>query len=193
MKILAFADMHNDDKALKALEKKAKKADLLICAGDFTYFQDGMRKVLRKLNSFGKKVLLIHGNHEDPRNVSSMAKKMKNIVFIHKKSHKSSDYVFVGHGGEGFSLESKDFDKFVAKLKFKKGEKIILITHQPPHKTKLDFVWANHGNKSYRKFISKNKPVLVVCGHLHETQGLEDKIGKTLLINPGPKGKIVEV
>ncbi|MAG15667.1 hypothetical protein CMO88_01255 [Candidatus Woesearchaeota archaeon] len=193
MKLLVFSDIHNDDKALKALEKKAKKADFLVCAGDFTYFEDGMRKVLRKLNSFGKKVLLVHGNHEGASNVATMTKKMKNISFIHKKMRREGDYAFVGHGGEGFALDSKDFDKFAAKLKFNKGEKVVLITHQPPHKTKLDFIWANHGNKSYRKFIVKKKPILAVCGHLHETQGLKDKIGKCLLINPGPKGVIVEI
>ena len=193
MKLLVFSDIHNYEKALNALAKKAKKAEILVCAGDFTYFEDGMNKVLRKLNSFGKKVLIIHGNHEGPGNVARLVKKRKNLVFIHKKLHRHGEYVFVGHGGEGFASTSEDFDKFAAKLKFKKGEKLILVIHQPPHKTKLDFIWTNHGNKSYRRFIVKKKPVLAVCGHLHETQGLKDKIGKTLVINPGPKGVIVEV
>ena len=37
------------------------------------------------------------------------------------------------------------------------------------------------------------KPDLVISGHLHETAGKEDKIGKTRLINPGPFGKILDV
>jgi len=193
MKILAFSDLHGSEKAVRGIEKKAGKAEILLCAGDFTYFEQRIRKVLRKLNSLGKKVLLVHGNHEVPADVAASAKNMKNIIYIHKKVYREGNYVFVGHGGEGFATASKDFEKFAAKLRFKKGEKIILVTHQPPHKTKLDFIWAHHGNKSYRKFIAKKRPVLAVCGHLHETAGMEDKLGRTRLINAGDKGVFVEI
>ena len=151
MKLLLFSDIHNNDKSLRLLEKKARKVDVCICAGDFTIFEEGMGKVLRKLNSFGK-VLLIHGNHEDAVNVRRRCKGLKNIEFIHKKMYRMENYVFVGHGGEGFALRSEDFEKFSRKLKFKKADKIILVTHQPPYKTKVDYIWDNHGNKSYRKF-----------------------------------------
>ncbi len=193
MIVLAFSDVHNNEKAIRLLEKKAKKADVLVCAGDFTYFEEGLAKVLRAINSFGKKVILVHGNHEEPENVKKACAGLKNITYIHKKIHRMGDYVFVGHGGEGFALESRDFESFASKLKFGKKDKIILVTHQPPHKTKLDFIWANHGNKSYRKFIVDKKPVLAICGHLHETAGLEDRIGKTRIINPGDKGMSPEI
>lgn len=193
MRVLAFADVHGKESSLKALEKKAEKADVLVCAGDFTFFEESMRKVLRRLNSFGKKILLVHGNHEEPRNVIELVKKLKNITYIHKKTHRMGKYVFVGHGGEGFALTSEDFERFARKLKFKKNDRIVLVNHQPPHRTKLDFVWAHHGNKSYKKFIVKHKPILAICGHLHETAGMEDKVGKTKLINPGAKGILVEI
>ncbi len=193
MKILAFSDLHSDEKALRSLEKKAKKADILVCAGDFTYFEMGMKKILTKLNSFGKKVVLVHGNHEEPFNVKVMSRKMKNIVYVHKKLHRHWNYVFVGHGGEGFALTSKDFERFASKLKFRKEDKIIFVHHQPPHGTKLDFIWAHHGNRSYRNFILKKKPILAICGHLHETAGKKDKLGKTTLLNAGEKGVIIKV
>ena len=193
MKLLVFADVHGKEKSLKQLEKKAKKVDILICAGDFTIFEENMQKILRRLNSFGKRMLLIHGNHEEPRNVKRMIKNLKNISYIHKATYRIKDYVFVGQGGEGFALTSKDFEKFAGKLKFKKNDIIILINHQPPHKTRLDYIWDHHGNKSYKKFIIKHKPVLAVCGHLHETAGLEDKVGKTRVINPGGKGIIIQI
>ena len=193
MKVLAFSDVHGSMKSLKILEKKARKADVLICAGDFTYFEENMHRVLRKLNSFGRKVMLVHGNHEDPENVARMAKRLKNVVFIHKKTHSEGQYVFVGHGGEGFGLMSSDFEKYARKLKFKKSDRIVMVNHQPPYKTRLDYIRAHHGNKSYRKFILKAKPVLAVCGHLHETAGMEDVLGKTRIINPGDKGILVEI
>jgi Icc-related predicted phosphoesterase len=75
-----------------------------------------------------------------------------------------------------------------------KKDKVILVTHAPPYNTKVDRINGNLcGNKSIRNFISEVKPVLAVCGHLHETAGKRDKIGKTLVINPGYKGMVIDL
>ena len=202
LKILAFSDVHGNEKHLKALAAKAKKADIVVCAGDFTVFENNILRVMRKLDAIGKPVILINGNHEDPMLVSEICRKLKNIRFVHRAIYNSSefpDYVFVGHGGEGFDLVSEDFEKFAKRASSqlqqlrKQKKKILFITHQPPHNTKVDFIWNHHGNKSYTKFDRKIQPLLHVCGHLHETQGKKDRIGKTMVINPGPKGKLAVV
>lgn len=196
MRILAFSDLHGDFKALHRLARKADHADLLVCAGDFTVFENNILRVMKKLNGIGKPVVLVHGNHEDPEFVRETCKKMSNIHFVHKKLlqlREFHDYTFIGHGGGGFTKRDLEFERFAKKLRLQKNKKLIFITHQPPYKTKLDYIWAHHGNKSYREFVMRAKPVLYICGHLHETQGKEDRIGKTKVINPGPKGKIVEV
>ena len=36
-----------------------------------------------------------------------------------------------------------------------------------------------------RDFIRENQPLAVICGHIHEGKAI-DKIGETLVINPGP-------
>jgi Icc-related predicted phosphoesterase len=41
------------------------------------------------------------------------------------------------------------------------------------------------GSKSLRRFIETIQPRLVVCGHIHESAGI-DTIGGTRLVNPGP-------
>jgi len=40
------------------------------------------------------------------------------------------------------------------------------------------------GDEIIREFIERYQPRIAVCGHMHETQGV-DKIGKTLVINVG--------
>ena len=35
--------------------------------------------------------------------------------------------------------------------------------------------------------------MLALSGHFHETFGVDDKIGKSLLLNPGDEGIIIEV
>lgn len=193
MKLLCFSDIHGSTAALNAVKKKAKKADLLVCAGDFTVFEEGMEMVLQKLNEMGKKVLLIPGNHEDPKLLRQVCKLFDNIIYIHKKTYTKDSYFFIGHGGGGFSPVDKEFESWSKKIRIPKGKKAIFVTHAPPYNTKLDFIWEHRGNKSYRKFIAKRQPILAVSGHFHETQGKEDKIKKTRLINPGPKGKIVQI
>ena len=41
MKLLLFSDVHNSEKKLLKLKKKCEKADLAVCAGDFTNFGAG--------------------------------------------------------------------------------------------------------------------------------------------------------
>jgi len=194
MKILAFVDMHGDLSALIDLKKKAKKADAIVCAGDITIFENDIDYFLLELNNIGKPVLIIHGNHESSSVLKNLCKPLENITFIHKKLHKLQDLLFVGYGGGGFSLTEPGFEKFVKNNKSKIKGKIVLVTHAPPYGTKLDKLNSEHyGNKSITKFIEQFKPKLVICGHLHETAGIVQKLGKTLAINPGPKGKIIEV
>ena len=162
-------------------------------------FEHGIIGILRKLNKLNKKIIIVHGNHEDSSTFIKCSKLFKNIIFIHKNYFIEDGILFLGYGGGGFSVFDKEFEK-ISKNKFKKiiknnqDKKIILVTHAPPYKTKLDKLMQGHcGNKSIRHFVEKNKVDLLICGHLHENFGKEDKIKKTKIINPGPFGKIIHV
>lgn len=193
MKIFAFVDMHGSKKALDNIVEKGKNADVIVCAGDFTIFGQGYGLIMHILNKIGKPVLLIHGNHED----ESMGKHMKhfpNCYFIHNNHFDFGEYCFIGWGGGGFAFKDKNFEKNKERLKkLCKGEKVILVTHAPPYNTKIDKVHGGHaGNKSIRHFIEEVKPYAAISGHLHECVGY-DKIGKTVVINPGYMGKMIIV
>ena len=201
MKILAFTDIHGSLLALRRIEQKVKSQnpDLLVCAGDISIFEHGIIGLMRRLNKLNKNIIIIQGNHEDERTFNKLSGFFKNIIFIHKKNFLHEGYLFLGYGGGGFSVVDKEFEK-LAKFKFEQiiknnaDKKIILVTHAPPYKTKLDKLAGGHcGNKSIRQFVEKNRIDLMICGHLHENFGKEDKIGKTKVINPGPFGKIVEI
>lgn len=199
MKILAFVDMHGSLTALKKIEKQAKKADLIICAGDLTIFGQGANHFLERLNKLNKPVLMIHGNHEDEDELEKLCSKFKNISFLHARGYKEGEYFFLGYGGGGFSMRDKGFEKlskqFEKEIKELGNPKVVLITHAPPYKTKIDMIMKEPcGNKSIKNFIKKVHPiVLVVSGHLHENAGKEDTLGKTRIINPGPYGKIISI
>lgn len=196
MKIVVFADPHESLTAIKEVEKKSKDADLIICAGDISIFEQELEAFMVRINKIGKPILLIHGNHEGEHITDTLCHGLKNLIFIHKKFHRIDDYVFIGYGGGGFDDYEEDFEHFIEKnkSKIKPDDKVILITHGPAYGTKLDIIGGEHrGCKSYTKYIKILNPVLYVCGHFHETFGAKDKLGKTRLINPGPKGEIINI
>jgi Icc-related predicted phosphoesterase len=198
MKILCFVDLHGNASILKKLIERAKKPDidLVVCAGDISVFGDGLGKLVGIASKVEKPFLIIPGNHESNEEISKACKPYKNCVNIHKKAFRGSGFVVLGYGGGGFSKVDKKFEKVASNFKkiIKDNEKVILVTHAPPYNTKVDMInKVPCGNKSIRKFISEAKPNFVICGHLHENAGKMDSIGKTKVINPGYKGKIISL
>ena len=48
------------------------------------------------------------------------------------------------------------------------------------------------GSSGVRKAIEEFKPDIHICGHIHETHGIEELIGTTKVINVGKTGRIIE-
>jgi len=201
MKLLAFVDLHGSSKALKKIKEKSKKADIIICAGDLTIFETNLDKLLFQLDKLKKPVLIIPGNHESEDSINQLSKMFDNIINIDEKPYETNNHIFIGYGGGGFSMvdkhfikTSKKFEKKIRKFRTDKEKKAVLVTHAPPYKTNIDKILGEPcGNKSIKNFIIKAKPDLAISGHLHETAGKEDKIKNTIVINPGPYGKIIEI
>ncbi|MBW2981799.1 metallophosphoesterase [Candidatus Woesearchaeota archaeon] len=200
MKILAFVDSHGNTESLKKLIERAKKDDInvVICAGDISVFGDKLNKLVEMVSKIKKPFLVIHGNHESEEEIEKACKPFNNCINIHKAGFSGANFTVLGYGGGGFSKVDKNFEKiskvFKKIIKERAGHKIILVTHAPPYNTNVDKIGKNPvGNKSIRNFISEVKPDLVICGHLHENANKKDKIGKTLIINPGYKGKVIEI
>lgn len=199
MKLLAFVDLHGSLKALKKLQKKVdeKKPDIIICAGDISIFEQNLDYIIHRISRFRKPVLIVHGNHEEESMMEDACKTYDNIHFIHGKSYEQDGILFLGWGGGGFSTKDEEFEKKSKKFvkKMEDFEKVVLVTHAPPYKTRLDqIIDENCGNKSIRNFIKYNKKIkLAISGHLHENAGKEDKIKDARIVNPGPFGKIINL
>lgn len=196
MRLLAFTDFHVDGASLEAIRKKSKAADLLVCCGDLTVFGHGLEEAVTFLDSIGKKTLVIHGNHESQDKLEALCKRAKNLVFLHRNMASIDDFTFLGFGGEGFAKTAPGFEIWSSVIsKGLKPEKTVLVVHQPPYGTKTDYLaWAGHvGNKSFQYFIYKFQPKLVLCGHLHETFNVHDKIKDSVVLNPGPDGTFVDI
>lgn len=198
MKIFAFVDMHGSLKAMRKIKKKIKKhkPDVLVCAGDISIFGQNLDFLVHTFSRFKIPLFIVHGNHESVSEMNKSASLAKNVHFIHEKTFRYGDVMFMGYGGGGFSIVDKHFLKVAKKFdkKIKKNGKTVLITHGPPYKTRLDKIMDSYcGNKSYTNFIKKSKLSLVICGHIHENAGREDHLGGTRMVNPGPYGKIIRI
>jgi len=197
MKIYAITDTHTIGNLEKALTlAKKEKVDYILHLGDITNFGSKLKEAISLLDSASITTFMVPGNHEDGTDIKDLCNKTDNVLHVHKATQRMGKILFIFFGHEWFEKGSKDFDKFVSKMKgeIKKGDKLILCTHAPPFNTKLDDLPQGHvGIKSYRKFIEVFKPIFAFSGHLHETFYVDDKIGKTILINPGPQGMLLEI
>lgn len=202
MKILIFADIHGNLNILHRLKRQVKdeKVDLVLCPGDFTMMGCETRAVLSRLNMFKVPVFLIHGNHEEEEEIAKLATEYPNITFLHKQVIEHKGWWFGSYSTSGLREKYPDQEAWVKENHDRiaaaaKSGKLIWMDHPPPSDTTLDDIGEDWhvGSHSFRILIENYQPVYAFCGHLHETFGREEMIGKTIVINPGPRGKVIEL
>jgi len=204
LKILAASDIHGDTDLVKKLANQAEKenVDLVVLCGDLTMGERSTDNIIGPFAAKHKKVLLIPGNHETVATTDFMADVYDPYAkSIHGYSVKYKDVGIFGAGGatnvgpkppideeEMYDLLKRGFDK-IRDLKRK-----IMVTHIHPSDSKIEkFSLFVPGSDAVRKAVEKFKPDILLCGHVHEADGLEEKIGKTRVINVGRKGKIITI
>ncbi|MBT5021945.1 hypothetical protein HOK51_06995 [Candidatus Woesearchaeota archaeon] len=200
LKILASGDIHGDIDLVKKLAKQAEdeNVDLVVLCGDLTMAEQSTDNLIGPFVEKGKKVLLIPGNHETVATADFLAE-LYDVKNLHGYSVKYKDVGLFGCGGANIGIHQLDEEEIhdLLKKSFKKIQylkKKILVTHVHPAGTKMERL--SHfvpGSTGVRKAIEELKPDIVFCSHIHEAEGLEEKIGDTIVINVGKKGKIIEI
>jgi len=200
MKILAFGDLHGDSRLAEKLAVKADKehVDLVIACGDITNFDQSTDGLMGPFVKRHKKVLLIPGNHDNIATADFLAE-FYGIKNIHGYSVKYGDVGIFGAGGANIGIAQLSEKEIYGLLKngferVKYLKKKIMVTHVHPSKTKMEkFTRFFPGSDGIRKAVDKFKPDIMLCSHVHEAEGLEEKIGKTKVMNVGKEGKIIEI
>jgi len=201
MKILAASDLHSDKSASEKLAEKAKKnkVDMVLLGGDIIEWGGNIEGIIGPFKKANIPVMMVHGNHDTISDIDFLSEQYGAEVYnLHSYYREFKDFVVFGIGGTEFTpfnLSEKDtFNKLKNNFKQFKNKKKILLTHEPPFGTKVDNIgWSHVGSKTLREFILNYKPDIVLTGHIHETFGLTDYLGKTKIFNLGKKGTIIEL
>ena len=164
IKILHISDIHGDTHYISSISNIAENIDVIVISGDF---EDP--ETLNLLSTSGKPIYVVTGNM-DPINIRVI---IRRYLIEERVIPIGSIYL----AGYPISIEA------IKNL----GPRLILVSHYPPYGTNVDKAWngAHIGSKSVRKLIEEVKPLAVLCGHVHESRGV-DKLGNTIIINPGP-------
>jgi len=196
-KILAIGDIHGDTGLVKKLAEKAKKenVDIVILAGDLTFIEESTKNIIGPFIKAKKPVLLVHGNHETLATTNFLAEKYPKTTNIHGYSFITENLGIFGAGGAiGFNTSEKEIFDMLNKAhkNIKDSKKKIMVTHMHPKGSKAEFS-GFEGSKAVTKAIKKFHPDILISAHIHEAGGIEEKIGKTKVINVGRKPKVLEI
>ncbi len=193
LKILAAGDLHGDIDTAKRLSGRAKResVDLIVLTGDIRGFANDEMKVLTPFLKANQKVVFISGNWDSFGEHYFIG---NNIKSIHKRYVVYNNVGILGIGSPDWKLSLDPFDLKEIKNNFKKmkSKKKVLVSHLHARRTRAEFS-GFAGDKFLRDAIDELKPDLFISSHIHEAEGIEEKIGKTKVIQVGRKGKIIEI
>lgn len=200
MRLLASGDIHGDVGLVKKLAEKAEreKVDLVILCGDLTLEEQSTRNLIGPFVSKGKRVILIPGNHETIATADFLAR-LYGVTNLHGYSIQIGDVGLFGCGSANiglFQLEEEEIFNLLKKghEKVKNARFKIMVTHVHPSGCIIErFTKFFPGSSGVRKAIEKFKPDILLCSHVHEAEGIEDRIGRTRIINVGKEGKVIDI
>ena len=187
MRIYAVADIHGRSDKIALIRENTMQLnpDVLVVAGDITHFTSAA-KILVQLNNLSAPVLAIRGNTDRFR-VENLFEDFPNIFPLHLKQVTIGRTSFIGLSGcipiPFSSRICLNQAQMIQKLKPMIKSNSVLVAHPPPRGTLDEVLGKFHaGCRSLTKVIKVCRPLLMICGHIHERPG-SIYMGKTLVVN----------
>ena len=199
MKLLLFSDLHCDVAAARTLARRAADVDALIGAGDFANVRKNLPVCLDILRTANKPTVLVAGNNETTDELAAYCHDWPAAHVLHGSAVVVNGVTYFGVGGgipvTPFGAWSYDFDeKQAAELLAPCPAGCVLVVHSPPWGcVDVPSRGGNIGSVSIRDGILRVRPKLVVCGHVHGSNGQTGEIEGVPVVNAGPDGVEWEV
>ena len=197
MKLLIFSDIHSDLKALERLIDT--EADYYFAAGDLVSWSRGLDRAGEILRRRAERMYVLPGNHESPSQITAFCDKFGFHDF-HGKSTEIGGFHVAGLGCSSptpFNTPGEYSEaELAARLApFAGLQPLILICHCPPKSSLLDRAGEgmHFGSTAVARFIQQNQPLYFFCGHIHEAEGVTDRLGVTIGRNVGKRGHLLDL
>ena len=197
MKLLIFSDIHNDWKTLEHL--LSVEADFYIAAGDQVTWERGLDRCGEILQSRADRMYVLPGNHESASDIATMCAR-HGLHDFHERHFQTGSWHVAGLGYSNptpFNTPGEYSEPQMAQRlqRFAELSPLVLICHCPPLQTPLDRIRSglHAGSRAVRDFIDRHQPEWFFCGHIHEAEGVEVKLGKTRARNVGKRGYLLEL
>lgn len=199
-KILAIGDIHGDSRLTEKLAEKAVKenVDVVVLAGDITFAEESIEGIIGPFAKAKKDVLIVPGNHEAVSTTAFLSDAYSPYSkHLHGYSFIKGETGFFGAGTANMGIHQISDEEIFNLLKkshdrVKNLKKSVMVTHIHPAGSKSEFSgWP--GSEAVRRAIEKFQPDFAIHAHIEEGSGLEEKIGKTTVINVARKERIFEI
>lgn len=193
--IVGLADIHGDLAAIERVGPDIVQAHAVLLVGDITDFGKAKEAaaVVEAVSKFNSRILAIPGNCDHSEVGEYLVER---CVSLQGRRMIIDGVGFLGVGGSlpcpnstPNELSEAEFEQHLCATadRLPEGQPMVLVSHQPPYKTKTDVAsgGTHVGSKSVQRFIRDRQPLLCFTGHIHESEGI-DTIGRCHIINPGP-------
>ncbi len=195
MRLLCITDIHGAREPFNdILDREAANADVIILGGDITNFgtPHDAEWFLERAKQTNKPVLAVAGNCDSPQidrflvetgvSVSGYGRVIGEVGFVGVSAAP------IWHGTM-YEFTEEEIGLLLRTAVDQVGNvaRCVVVSHAPPRDTNVDKVrsGAHVGSTAVREFAEKNKPDLIVCGHIHEARGT-DRIENSIVVNCGP-------
>ena len=201
MKFLVLSDLHANNSVLDKMDSLFSEADGVIFAGDFAecFKPETGKAALEALCTKHDSIFAVLGNCDEPEFIEELEEQ---DICVERSLVFHEGLAIAGSGGgtyfTGKTANERQENEILSDFNIVENsvkdtgdaslwKSLILVSHNPPKDTKCDAVNAelHAGSQLFTDFIRENQPLAVICGHIHEGKAI-DKIGETLVINPGP-------
>lgn len=195
MRIAYVVDVHDRFEAVERALARIGPVDVLLVGGDITTggSPDDAEHAIERWRRLAPTLLAVAGNMDSP---AIDARLVELGVSMDGRGVVLGDVGFAGASASPptplHTPHEVPDDDFARKLAAGLAELAgcrarILCPHAPPYGTACDLLrsGAHVGSPGVRELVERERPDLVLCGHIHEARG-RDAIGATAVVNPGP-------
>ena len=172
----------------------ARTADIVIGAGDFGNLRRQLPVCIDILRAIDKPAVLVAGNNESTEELIDACRNWPSAHVLHGSGITLAGVTFFGLGGgvpvTPFGSWSYDFtEEQAAELLSGCLAGGVLVSHSPPQgAVDVSSRGQSLGSVAVRQTVQRQRPILVVCGHIHACAGQQAMLGGTPVVNAGPQG-----